>query len=133
MQPDDLSRTHPDRNRTVSERRIVAFLLSPYEIVRGNRAGDLPLAQAMLDRCVALGLPFRRDPAGPRLFDPAEVVNFIKHAYFAWQEPMWMDRAVTMLRRLMAESVPGVAFDQPPDLSTLRAERYTVHITRRFN
>ena len=46
---------------------------------------------------------------------------------------MWIDRAVTMLRRLMAESVPGTAFDQPPDLTALGHERFTVQIIRRFN
>jgi hypothetical protein len=78
MKTIDLSQTHSDSSRTVSERRIVTFLLSPYEVARGNRERDLPLAQAMLDRRVALGLPFRTDPSGLRLFDPAEVVNFIK-------------------------------------------------------
>lgn len=122
-----------ERDRTIAEPRIVAFLLSPYEIAAGRRQHDEPHAQAILDRCISLGLPHATAPGGQRLFDPAEVVNFIKYAHFAWAEPIWMQRGVGMLRRLMGEAVPGTPAGEPPDLAVLRPNRYAVTITRRFH
>ena len=121
------------RYRTVDESRVVGFLLSPYEIAAGRRAADIPKARAVLERCLALGLPHHVTPDGRRFFDPAELVNFIKFAHFKWGETMWMERGVGMLRRLMSEAVPGASAVLPPDIANLPAQRYRARILRHFN
>lgn len=121
------------RYRTVEEGRIIAFLISPYAIVAGERHLDMERAVSVLERCVILGLPFRTNGSGERLFDPVEVVNGIKHLHFSRGEPIWIERSVRMLRRLMAEALRGAPHDTPPNLSLLEEEAYTVTIRRRFS
>lgn len=122
-----------DRYRTVAEARIVEFLLSPYEIAAGARELDVPVAKDILERLIALGLPYALSQDGRRLFDPAEVQNFIKSAYLRWNEPIWPVRAVMMLRRLMSPSASYTSVDFPPDLSELNSKTYLVTIVRKFN
>lgn len=118
------------RYRTVREARIIDFLISPYAIAEGRRPADEAAARTVLQRCMSLGLPFRTEHGGERLFDPVEVVNGIKQLHFSRGEPIWMERSVGMLRRLMAEAVPGTEPEAPPDLSRLGAELYRVTIRR---
>ena len=123
MPPHDLRFETNDRYRTVAEERIVDFLLSPFEVAAGARALDLLVAKGILDRCIALGLPYRSSKDDRRLFDPVEVRNFIKYAHFRWNEPIWRDRTVLTLRRLMAQPISS------PSKST----DYEVKIVRKFN
>ena len=111
-----------NRYRTVAEDRIIEVLLSPYQIAAGARALDLQVAQGILDRCIALGLPYRSAKEGCRFFDPVEVRNFIKYAHFRWREPIWLDRNVLTLRRLMAHPI-----------TTTANSRCLVEIARKFN
>lgn len=120
------------RYRTIEEGRIIAFLTSPYAVVAGEHHVDVERAISILERCVSLGLPFCTNQSGERLYDPVEVVNGIKHLHFSMGEPIWMERSVRMLRRLMSEALPGAARDTPPDLSRLDEGSYTVTIWRRF-
>lgn len=119
--------------RTVRETQIIAFLISPYAIVAGERQQDAIEASVVLERCIILGLPFRISPDGERLFDPVEVVNGIKNLHFRQGEPIWMQRSVGMLRRLMAEAVKDGRPEVPPDLSRLDEGHYLITIRRRFN
>jgi hypothetical protein len=122
-----------NRYRTIMEERIVDFLLSPYAIAAGARALDTPIAKNILETCVRLGLPYHLSENGRRLFDPVEVGNFIKYAYFKYGAPFWRDRAVFMLRRLMSETVSQVSIDIPPDLAELKPCTYDITIRRTFN
>jgi hypothetical protein len=131
--PIDFYRPSTDRYRTIVEERILDFLLSPYAIVAGTRELDFPVAKNILETCVALGLPYALSEDGRRLFDPAEVVNFIKYSYFKFGEPIWRDRAVLMLRRLMSGAVSRESFDSPPNLVEMKPTGYDITIQRRFN
>jgi hypothetical protein len=122
-----------DRYRTVAEERIVEFLLSPYEIAVGARALDLPVAKAILDRCIALGLPHKLSTDGHRLFDLVEVQNFIRYAYFRWGERVWRDRNVPIFRQLMSHTGPGAPLCNPPALALPRSGCYAIKIVREFN
>ena len=77
------------RYRNVPEAQIVGFLCSPFELADGRAEPELAAMQVLLDRLVAIGLPFRPDAQDTRRFDLAEVVNFIKHAHYAWGNPVW--------------------------------------------
>lgn len=122
-----------DRYRTIIDERIVDFLLSPYAIVAGVRELDIPIAKNILERCVSLGLPYALSENGHRLFDPAEVVNFIKYSYFKYRELFWRDRAVLMLRRLMSEANSQAPSESPPNLAELKSATYDITVQRRFN
>jgi hypothetical protein len=119
--------------RTILEERIIDFLLSPYAIVAGARALDTPIAKNILDTCITLGLPYALSENGRRLFDPVEVRNFIKYAYFKYGAPFWRDRAVFMLRRLMSETVSWMSLNIPPNLAELKPATYDITIHRTFN
>ena len=122
-----------NRYRTIPEERIVDFLLSPYAIAAGARALDTPIAKNILETCVTLGLRYQVSGTGRRLFDPAEVGNFIKYAYFKYGAPFWRDRAVFMLRRLMSETVSRAPLNIPPDLAKLKPTTYDITIRRTFH
>jgi hypothetical protein len=126
-------RASTDQYRTIAEERIVNFLLSPYAVAAGGRKLDFPIAKGILETCITLGLPYALSENGRRLFDPAEVGNFIKYSYFKFGEPIWRDRAVSMLRRLMSETIPQAQPDSPPNLAALVPTRYDITIRRRFN
>jgi hypothetical protein len=121
------------RYRTVEEEKIIAFLISPYAVAAGERQVDLPVAAALLERCISLGMPFRTGSRGERLFDPVEVANGIKNLYFTRGEPIWMDRSVGMLRRLMSEAAPGATPGAPPKLELLSEAKYEITIRRQFS
>jgi hypothetical protein len=122
-----------DRYRTIIDDRIVDFLLSPYAIVAGARELDVPIAKNILETCVTLGLPYALSENGRRLFDPAEVVNFIKYSYFKYREPFWRDRAVLMLRRLMSQAISQAPFNSPPNLAEFKSNTYDITIQLKFN
>jgi hypothetical protein len=125
---------YPDavRYRNVPEKQIVRFLCSPFELAAGRAEQETEAMRGLLDRLVTLGLPFRQDAEGPRLFDLAEVVNFIKYAHHAWGEKIWLERSVATMRRLTLLEDTGAQPALPPDCSAPCVTTYAVTITRRF-
>jgi hypothetical protein len=124
------------RYRSVDEARIVELLISdgwpPENAGACETAGRA--ARAALERCVALGLPYRLSPTGGRLFDPAETSNFLKWVRAHRAERMWEDRCVAAGRRRVWEPYPdGGDLSRAPDPETLGPQRYAMTIRRTFN
>lgn len=120
------------RYRNVPEAQILGFLCSPFELAAGRAEPELAAMQVLLDRLVATGLPFRPDAQDTRRFDLAEVVNFIKHAHYAWENPVWLKRSVANMRRICQPPGSGDVPDLPADPSQGEPQRIAVTITRRF-
>jgi len=124
--------------RTIAEPQIVAMLLIrnwPFELRRGDRARSEAEIRAVLERLVALGLPCERDAGGGRLFDIAEVTNFLIWAGIHLGDPTLERQVVATARRLIREP-HGRAWDDgadaPPD-EVLGPRRFAVTLRRQFN
>jgi Transglutaminase-like superfamily len=124
-----------DRYRTVPESRIVDMLLVAafvYEIEAGDGDTANARASAALDNWTRLGLGHRTSPAGQRLFDPVEVVNFMKWAGYHGRDGFWIDHFVATTRAFFSEwsSTAAAGADglrhHPP-------ARFTVDLRRSFD
>jgi hypothetical protein len=125
------------RHRTIDEARILEMLLVHgwrFEVAASRRAESLAAARAALERCVALGLPYRRSADGARLFDPDEMWNFVKWAQLRHGEGPWEERCVSSARRDAGQWEPaGADPNRPPALDGLGPRRFAVTIRRTFN
>ena len=124
------------RTRTFAEARVVDYLLLcgwAHDAHRGDCGDGRRAVRAALDRSTALGLPFARAADGGRLYDPAEVVNFLKWAGVRHQDAFWRDHYVPQGRALVrafhgARTATGV----PPPPATLPPRRFDVELEREF-
>ncbi|SFK35550.1 transglutaminase-like domain-containing protein [Methylocapsa palsarum] len=128
----------PDgRYRAIPEGRILEILLLSgwaYEIREGERDAAVRETQSALDGWVDLGLPFERSARGERLFDPTEVVNFLKWAGLFHGDRFWEARFVSTGRRLTHSFLsPNSATNDPPQLSDLPPRAFAVVLRREFN
>jgi hypothetical protein len=92
------------RYRTIPEARIVALLLLvswASEVDAGDRRSAQLAASAALEAWVGGGLGYRRGADGARLFDPVEVVNFLKWAGLSGRDRYWEDHFVETHRRFV--------------------------------
>jgi Transglutaminase-like superfamily len=123
----------PDpRYRTIPEARIIELLLLvswAYEI----KAGDRPAAQAAtseaLDAWVGSGLGYRRDVDGRRLFDPVEVINFLKWAGLSGEDRYWEDHFVKTHRGFIHEFTKGPGAPQ----TVAAPRRFAMKLRRTFD
>jgi hypothetical protein len=125
------------RYRTIDEATTVQHLLArgwPFEMRGGGAEAALAAARATLAQCVAEGLPHGLSKTGARLFDPAEVTNFLDLSAFRDGDRAW-DRHRITGRRLIAEALAGgdTAGGPPPPPPTLGAARFAVTLRRTFN
>ncbi len=87
-----------DRYRTVPQAQIIEMqLLSDwaFEVAAGGRADAVAATEVALENWIALGLGYRRDGDGQRLFDPAEVTNLMTWAGHHGRDPFWAEHYVT--------------------------------------
>jgi hypothetical protein len=94
------------RYRTVSESCLLDFFLLggwAFELECGRHAEALTTTQAALESWIALGLPYARSEGGERLYDPVEVLNFMKWAGFEGLDRFWLERYVGTGRALVCE------------------------------
>ncbi len=113
------------RYRTIPETRIVAMLLLvswACEIDAGDRRAAEASTAAALDGWVARGLGHALTADGQRLFDPVEVVNFVKWAGLAGIDRYWEDHFVATHRRFVDE----FRGERPP-------RRFGVRLRRSFD
>lgn len=124
------------RARTFAEARIVDYLLLcgwARDAHRGDCGGARGEVRAALDRSTALGLPYARAADGSRLYDPAEVVNFLKWAGVRHRDAFWRDHYVPQGRALVrAFHGAGTATGVPPPPATLGPRRFDVELEREF-
>jgi hypothetical protein len=124
------------RYRTIDEARIVDMMLVfawPHNLRYGDAARAAGDARAALRHCVALGLQFADAPGGVRLFDPAEVTNFIIWAGLRGADRLWEDRFVSTGRRLALDLHPTPADAACPPPPSLPPARYRISLHRTFN
>ena len=92
------------RYRTVSEPCLLDMLLLggwAFELEGGRGADALANTLASLESLIALGLPYGRSERGQRLYDPVEVLNFMKWAGLQGLDRFWLDRYVETGRSLV--------------------------------
>jgi len=128
--------SNPDY-RTIEESRILDLLLLSgwgHELRCGGGAEAAYCTQVALEGWIDLGLPYRRSAQGDRLFDPAEVVNFLKWAGLIREDRFWVERYVATGRRLVTDMhAPNCDPLHPPPPSQLRRKRFEVTLEREFN
>jgi hypothetical protein len=107
--------------RTVAESRILDALLLAGSAYEQDNPEAITTTRQALDRWIGMGLGVRRGPAGERLFDPVEVVNFLKHLGRQGRDSFWANRYVLTGRRLVS------------DLSANAERSYTIHFNRTFS
>jgi hypothetical protein len=97
----------PDaRYRTIPQSAIIDLLLLvswASEVDAGERAFAQAATAAALDEWIGGGLGYELDADGQRLFDPVEVVNFLKWAGLSGSDRYWEDHFVATHRRFVAE------------------------------
>jgi hypothetical protein len=105
-----------------------------YEWNGGARSEAIIRARRALARWVDLGLAYVQDERGVRLFDPAEVLSFVKMAGRSGKDRLWQERFVETGRNLVREFHSGQdPSDPPPKPSTLPPRRFRVRLSREFN
>lgn len=126
------------RYRTVLEADIVGQLLYfgwAREWRRGDRSSIIAEAQEALDRLVRNGLSFERSSDGGRLFDPAELKNFVTYANLRGSDRLWEERFVATARWMVGEYLrsPGDSCIDPPKLEGVGERRFSVTLRRDFD
>jgi hypothetical protein len=94
------------RYRTIPESSIIALLLLvswACEVDAGERLAAEAATSAALEAWVGSGLGYRLDAQGERLFDPVEVINFLKWAGLTGADRYWDDHFVATHRRFVQE------------------------------
>ncbi len=105
-----------------------------YEWSGGARSEAIVEARRALKRWVDLGLAYAQAEGGVRLFDPAEVLNFVKMAGRSGKDRAWQERFVETYRNLVREFHSGQnPSDPPPPPSLLPPRRFRVRLSREFN
>jgi Transglutaminase-like superfamily len=124
-----------DRYRTVPENQIVDMLLVAafvYEIEAGERDAACARIISALDNWIRLGLGHRRTPAGQRMFDPVEVINFMKWSGYQGLDNFWINHFVATTRAFFAEWSAGAALG-PDGLRHHPPARFAVDLHRFFD
>lgn len=123
------------RYRTMDEARILRLLLLSgwaFEVRCHGTRPYLGAASDALERLISLGLPFRPAAGRARLFDPVEVVNFVKWTGLSDQDAFWRERFVATGRRLVREA--RSAAPTGGALANLSGpRRFTILLRRRIN
>ncbi len=95
--------------RTIPESKIVDILLLvswAMEVDAGERDMARATTSEALGSWVRSGLGYERASDGTRLFDPAEVINFMKWAGVNGQDRYWQDHFVKTHRAFVSEFQP---------------------------
>jgi len=105
---------------------VAAFV---YEIEAGEREAANTRAISAVDNWIRLGLGHRRTAAG-RLFDPVEVINFMKWAGYQGLDDFWINHFVATTRAFFSEwsSTPGTG-----GLRQHQPARFAVDLRRSFD
>jgi len=117
------------RYRTIPETQIVEVLmLAGWAYEADTRLAGESCKKALLT-WTELGLGSARAPNGERLFDPVEVLNFLKRACLDGRDDFWARTYVPTGRRLVSD----LSDVDPARLGPDGARRFRVDFTRTFN
>jgi hypothetical protein len=124
-----------DRYRTVPENQIVDMLLVAafvYEIDAGKEDTARTSIISAVNNWILLGLGHRSNAAGQRMFDPVEVINFMKWAGHQGLDDFWTNHFVATTRAFFSEwssgAVPGA-----DGLRHHQPARFAVDLRRTFD
>lgn len=95
-----------ERFRAAPEAEIVELLLlvgGVFDVETKGRATAATIVNEAIARWIDAGLGYRDGPGGVRLFDPAEVINFMKWRGVAGEDPYWLDHFVRTHRDFVSE------------------------------
>jgi transglutaminase-like putative cysteine protease len=119
------------RYRTIPESKIIDVLLFVSWAIEVD-AGDCDFARIATSHALELwitkGLGYQFDSDGTRLFDPAEVINYMKWLGVTGQDRHWQDHFVKTHRAFVAEFLPeeiesGVSDNYPPTRFSMKLRR----------
>jgi transglutaminase-like putative cysteine protease len=122
----------PDaRYRSIPESSIIELLLLvswAIEVDAGDREPAWAAASDALGCWISNGLGYQLNSDGTRLFDPVEVINFMKWAGVTGQDRYWRDHFVKTHRAFVSEFQPaavdsGVANAYPPNRFLMKLRR----------
>jgi hypothetical protein len=121
-----------DRYRTVPEVQIVDMLLVgafAHDLDAGRREAAVARVRASLKDWRGLGLGYRTDTDGTRLFDPVEVINRMKWWGVLGLDDFWASHFVTTARAFFSEwSLASVC-----RFGRYEAVRFIVDLHRKFD
>ncbi len=95
-----------ERFRAAPEAEIVDLLLlvsGVFDLEAKGRAAAEETVKAAIERWIGAGLGYRAAPGGGRLFDPAEVINFMKWRGVAGEDSYWREHFVQTHRDFVDE------------------------------
>ncbi len=122
------------RYRTIPESDIIELLLLvswAYEIEAGERPAAQAETSAALESWIGQGLGHRPGVDGQRLFDPVEVINYLKWAGLAGTDRYWEDHFVATHRRFVREFRGEPGDGAWPDIAAPR--RFRLKLRRSFD
>ena len=113
----------------------LALCGSAYEWNSGGREQALVDARNALAKWVNLGLSCATNERAVRLFDPAEVLKFIKTAALSGGDPYWVETFVKTGRNLVREfhDAAKITAGPPQSPSALPPKRFGMRLSREFN
>jgi hypothetical protein len=117
-----------DRYRSVPEARIIEMLMLVGWAYELESAAAVKAAEASLESWIQIGLAFIRGTSDERLFDPVEVINFMKLAGLEGRDNFWAERFIRTCRRLATDLVSNGS-----SLPNRGERRFEVDFRRSFN
>jgi Transglutaminase-like superfamily len=122
------------RYRTVPESRVIDVLLLvswAAEVDDGDRDFARAATSDALEKWISKGLGYQLASDGSRLFDPAEVINFMKWLGVTGQDRYWEDHFVKTHRAFVGEFQPKEI--ESGALHSYPATRFCMKLRRSFD
>lgn len=112
---------------------ILLLVGRAFDTASGQRDRALAETRAALGGWVALGLGFAIGQDGEQLFDPVEVLCFLKRLGFEGRDSFWEKHFVHTARQLVSSLANRVEKDGLPDLASDKPKRFSLRLERRFD
>ena len=116
--------------RNITESKIIEYILTwgfPFEVNSAQKSVTTDLIKSALDEFIYCGLPHEDSPSKGRLFNPAEVVNFMKWLDLTDQNLFWSKYIVKTHQDLVIALSNKIKVHQSTDLY-----QFKFHLARTF-
>ncbi len=108
---------------------VAAFV---YELEAGRREAAVACILTSLDKWIKLGLGYRREADGQRLFDPVEVINRMKWSGVLDIDDFWVNHFVKTTRAFLSEW-NSTSVGSSAGFGRHKPARFAVHFRRIFD